>query len=110
MNRTIVNDTAMVYATATAAVRARLLVRRSCSAPLAIHCAHRSSDLLARYGEKRAPDRCLPTLSQGTLADMVGATRSRLNLSLDRFRNLGFIRPGAGLRINSSLLSVVLHE
>jgi len=66
--------------------------------------------LLARYGEGAAPSRVLPKLSQETLAEMVGTTRSRVNFFMNKFRKLGFIQYNGGLKINDALLSVVLHE
>lgn len=66
--------------------------------------------LLARYGEGVAPPRVLPKLSQETLAEMVGTTRSRVNFFMNKFRKLGFIEYNGGLKINAALLSVVLHE
>jgi CRP/FNR family transcriptional regulator, cyclic AMP receptor protein len=68
--------------------------------------------LLARYGKQAKPTRVVPKISQETLAEMVGTTRSRVNFFLNKFRKLGFIeyegeRP---IRINNSLLSVVLHD
>jgi CRP-like cAMP-binding protein len=66
--------------------------------------------LLARYGKDEAPQRVLPKLSQDTLAEMVGTTRSRVNFFMNKFRKLGFIEYNGGLKINSSLLSIVLHE
>ena len=66
--------------------------------------------LLARYGEPEASHRTLPKLSQETLAEMVGTTRSRVNLFMNKFRRLGFIEYNGGLRINNSLLSVVLRD
>jgi CRP/FNR family transcriptional regulator, cyclic AMP receptor protein len=65
--------------------------------------------LLARYGDVAAP-RVLPKLSQETLAEMVGTTRSRVNFFMNKFRKLGFIEYNGGLKINAALLSVVLHE
>ncbi len=66
--------------------------------------------LLARYGQVN-PQRTLPKISQETLAEMIGATRSRVNFFMNKFRKLGLIEyDGAGLKINSSLLSVVLHD
>jgi CRP/FNR family transcriptional regulator, cyclic AMP receptor protein len=65
--------------------------------------------LLARYGKEDAP-RKLPKLSQETLAEMVGTTRSRVNFFMNKFRKLGFIEYNGGLKINSSLLSIVLHD
>jgi CRP-like cAMP-binding protein len=66
--------------------------------------------LLARYGEDVAPPRVLPKISQETLAEMVGTTRSRVNFFMNKFRKLGFIEYNGGLKINGALLSVVLHE
>jgi CRP-like cAMP-binding protein len=67
--------------------------------------------LLARYGKDNKPQRMLPTISQGALAEMVGTTRSRVNFFLNKFRKLGFIEYDAkGLTINPSLLSVVVHD
>jgi CRP/FNR family cyclic AMP-dependent transcriptional regulator len=68
--------------------------------------------LLARYGEWNKPARVVPTISQITLAEMVGTTRSRVNFFLNKFRKLGFIEYSADLpiTINRSLLSVVLHD
>ena len=66
--------------------------------------------LLARYGKGDVPQRTLPKLSQETLAEMVGTTRSRVNLFMNKFRKLGFIEYNGGLKINSSLLSMVLHD
>ena len=66
--------------------------------------------LLARYGKEDVPQRVLPKLSQETLAEMVGTTRSRVNFFMNKFRKLGFIEYNGGLRINSSLLSIVLHD
>ena len=63
--------------------------------------------LLARYGEPEASHRVLPRVSQETLAEMVGTTRSRVNFFLNKFRKLGFIEYNGGLKINTSLLSVV---
>jgi CRP-like cAMP-binding protein len=66
--------------------------------------------LLARYGKEDAPQRTLPKLSQAILAEMVGTTRSRVNFFMNKFRKLGFIEYNGGLKINSSLLSIVLHD
>jgi CRP/FNR family cyclic AMP-dependent transcriptional regulator len=65
--------------------------------------------LLARYGEPEASHRTLPKVSQETLAEMVGTTRSRVNFFMNKFRKLGFIEYNGGLKINNSLLSVVLR-
>ena len=66
--------------------------------------------LLARYGTEDHPQKVLPKLSQEMLATMVGTSRSRVNLFMNKFRKLGFIKYNGGLQINSSLLSVVLHD
>ena len=66
--------------------------------------------LLARYGKSDEPQRVLPKVSQETLAEMIGTTRSRVNLFMNKFKKLGFIDTRDGLEINSSLLSVVLHD
>jgi len=66
--------------------------------------------LLARYGKKDKPQGVLPKLSQETLAGMIGTTRSRVNFFMNKFRELGFIEYNGGLKINTSLLSVVLHD
>jgi CRP/FNR family cyclic AMP-dependent transcriptional regulator len=66
--------------------------------------------LLARYGKKDEPQRILPRVSQETLAEMIGTTRSRVNRFMNKFKKLGFIDNRDGLEINSSLLSVVLHD
>jgi CRP/FNR family transcriptional regulator, cyclic AMP receptor protein len=66
--------------------------------------------LLARYGEPEASHRALPRVSQETLAEMVGTTRSRVNFFMNKFRKLGFIEYNGGLKVNNSLLSVVLRD
>lgn len=66
--------------------------------------------LLARYGQQDKPQRVLPKLSQEMLATMIGTSRSRVNLFMNKFKKLGFIHYNGGLQIHSSLLSVVLHE
>ncbi len=68
--------------------------------------------LLARYGKQDRPSRDVPHLSQETLAEMIGTTRSRVNFFLNKFRKLGFIEYDGvtPLKINNSLLSVVLHD
>src|SRR5580765_7707572 len=66
--------------------------------------------LLARYGQKGKPDRVLPTVSQETLASMIGTTRPRVNFFMNKFRKLGFIEYNGKIKINKSLLTVVLHE
>jgi CRP/FNR family transcriptional regulator, cyclic AMP receptor protein len=66
--------------------------------------------LLARYGEPNASQRALPRISLELLAEMVGTTRARVDLFMNRFRKLGFIDYNGVLKINDSLLSVVLHD
>jgi len=66
--------------------------------------------LLARYGKDDQPQTVLPKISQETLADTIGTTRSRINLFMNKFKKMGFIKYNGGLQINSSLLSVVLHD
>ena len=66
--------------------------------------------LIAQYGQQDKPPRILPKVSQEALAEMVGTTRSRVNFFMNKFRKLGFIEYNGGLKINNSLLSVVLHD
>jgi CRP/FNR family transcriptional regulator, cyclic AMP receptor protein len=66
--------------------------------------------LLARYGEPEVSHRALPKLSQEVLAEMVGTTRSRVNFFMNKFRKLGFIDYNGALKVNNSLLSVVLRD
>ena len=69
--------------------------------------------LLARYGQKENPQWDIPKVSQETLAEMIGPTRSRVNLFMNKFKKLGFINynnHSDGLHVNDSLLSVVLHD
>jgi CRP-like cAMP-binding protein len=66
--------------------------------------------LLARYGKHDKPVRAVPPVSQETLAEMVGTTRSRVNFFMKKFQRLGFIEYKNGLKVNNSLLTVVLHE
>jgi CRP/FNR family cyclic AMP-dependent transcriptional regulator len=65
--------------------------------------------LLARYGQVN-PQRTLPKISQETLAEMIGATRARVNFFMNKFRKLGLIEYNGSITVNSSLLSVVLHD
>jgi hypothetical protein len=68
--------------------------------------------LLARYGKQDTPEPFVPRISQATLAEMIGTTRSRVNFFLNKFRKAGFIEYEVGrpLKINPSLLSIVLDE
>jgi CRP/FNR family transcriptional regulator, cyclic AMP receptor protein len=66
--------------------------------------------LLARYGDQTGAERRIPKISQETLAEMIGTTRSRVNFFMNKFRDLGFIDYNGDLKVNTSLLSVVLHD
>jgi CRP/FNR family cyclic AMP-dependent transcriptional regulator len=66
--------------------------------------------LLARYGKQDKPVRAVPKISQETLAEMVGTTRSRVNFFMKKFQRLGFIDYKDGLKVNNALLAVVLHD
>ena len=66
--------------------------------------------LLARYGKDDKPQTTLPKISQEVLAEMIGATRSRVNFFMNKFKKQGFIKYDGGLQIDTSLLSVVLHD
>jgi len=67
--------------------------------------------LLARFGKEGVPETVVPKISQETLAEMVGTTRSRVSFFMNRFKKLGFVDyNGGGLEVHSSLLNVVLHD
>jgi CRP/FNR family cyclic AMP-dependent transcriptional regulator len=66
--------------------------------------------LLARYGRPEEPNRVLPKISQAVLAEMVGTTRSRVNFFMNKFRKLGFIEYDGRIKVNQSLISVILHD
>ena len=68
--------------------------------------------LLAHFGKEGKPEIVIPKISQETLADMVGTTRSRVSFFMNRFRKLGFVEydAGTGVQVHSSLLGVVLHD
>jgi CRP/FNR family transcriptional regulator, cyclic AMP receptor protein len=68
--------------------------------------------LLAHFGKEGAPETVVPKISQETLAEMVGTTRSRVNFFMNRFRKLGFVDydTGHGLQVHSSLLNIILHD
>ena len=66
--------------------------------------------LLARYGKHDKPARTVPPMSQETLAEIVGTTRSRVNFFMKKFERLGFITYKQGLKVNNSLLTVILHD
>src|SRR5208282_5149749 len=66
--------------------------------------------LLAHFGKDGKPESVVPKMSQETLAEMIGTTRSRVSFFMNRFRKLGFIHYNGGLQVHSSLLHVVLHD
>ena len=66
--------------------------------------------LLSRYGVQAGPEKRIPKISQETLAEMIGTTRSRVNFFMNKFRDLGFIEYNGDITVNTSLLSVVLHD
>jgi CRP/FNR family transcriptional regulator, cyclic AMP receptor protein len=66
--------------------------------------------LLAHFGKEGVPESVIPKISQETLAEMVGTTRSRVSFFMNRFRKLGFIHYNGGLQVHSSLLNIVLHD
>ena len=66
--------------------------------------------LLAGYGERAQPQHVLPPVSQEVIAEMVGTTRSRVNLFMNKFKKLGFIEYEDGLKVNPSLMTFVVHD
>ena len=66
--------------------------------------------LLANFGKEGKPETVIPNITQETLAEMIGTTRSRVSFFMNKFRKLGFIEYNGKLRIHSSLLNVVLHD
>jgi CRP-like cAMP-binding protein len=66
--------------------------------------------LLAHFGRDTIPEAVVPKISQETLAEMIGTTRSRVSFFMNRFRKLGFIHYNGGLQVHGSLLNVVLHD
>jgi CRP-like cAMP-binding protein len=67
--------------------------------------------LLAHFGKESKPETVIPKISQESLAEMVGTTRSRVSFFMNRFRKLGFVEyNGSGMLVHSSLLNVVLHD
>jgi len=66
--------------------------------------------LLAQYGKPDGPRRVLPRVSQEVLAEMVGTTRARVNVFMNKFRRLGFVEYNGGITVRDALLSVVLHD
>ena len=66
--------------------------------------------LLAQFGKDGAPETVIPKMSQETLAEMIGTTRSRVSFFMNRFRKMGFIEYNGKLSVHSSLLNVILHD
>jgi CRP/FNR family cyclic AMP-dependent transcriptional regulator len=66
--------------------------------------------LLANFGKESKPEPVIAKISQETLAEIIGTTRSRVNFFMNRFRKLGFIEYNGGLHVHSSLLNIVLHD
>jgi CRP/FNR family transcriptional regulator, cyclic AMP receptor protein len=66
--------------------------------------------ILANFGKEGRPEPILPTISQETLAEMIGTTRSRVSFFMNKFRQLGFISYNGHIEVHSSLLNVVLHD
>src|SRR5579863_4451707 len=66
--------------------------------------------LIARYGSDEKPQKIVAQVSQGTLAEMIGTTRSRVSFFMNKFRRMGFIKYNGGLEVNDSLLRVILHD
>ena len=66
--------------------------------------------LLANFGKEGSPQPISPNISQETLAEMIGTTRSRVSFFMNKFRRLGFIEYNGKIQIHSSLLNVVLHD
>ena len=67
--------------------------------------------MLAHFGKEGKPELVIPKISQESLAEMVGTTRSRVSFFMNRFRKLGFVEyDGGGMQVHSSLLNVVLHD
>jgi CRP/FNR family transcriptional regulator, cyclic AMP receptor protein len=66
--------------------------------------------IIARYGKEEQAQKIVARVSQGTLAEMIGTTRSRVSFFMNKFRDLGFIKYNGGLQVNDSLLRVLLHD
>jgi CRP-like cAMP-binding protein len=66
--------------------------------------------LMAEIGRPDEADRLIPEITQETLADMIGTTRTRVNFFMNRFRKLGFIEYNGRIRVHKSLLNVILHD
>ena len=66
--------------------------------------------LMAEFGKPGEPETLIPRISQETLAEMIGTTRSRVNFFMNRFRKLGFVEYNGRIRVHKSLLNVILHD
>jgi CRP/FNR family transcriptional regulator, cyclic AMP receptor protein len=66
--------------------------------------------LMAEFGKPGEPEMLIPKISQETLADMIGTTRSRVSFFMNRFRKLGFVEYNGRIRVHKSLLNVILHD
>jgi len=66
--------------------------------------------IMAKYGKAGAPETLIPEITQETLAEMIGSTRSRVSFFMNRFRTLGYIEYNGRIRVHTSLLNVVLHD
>jgi hypothetical protein len=66
--------------------------------------------MMAEYGEPGKPEAKIPPITQGTLAEMIGTTRSRVSFFMNRFKKLGYIDYDGGIRVHKSLLNAVLHD
>jgi len=66
--------------------------------------------LLANFGKDARPEEVIPNISQETLAEMIGTTRSRVSFFLNKFRKLGFLEYNGGMHVHMSLLNVILHD
>jgi len=66
--------------------------------------------LMAQFGKPEEPEALIPKISQETLAEMIGTTRSRVSFFMNRFRDLGFIEYNGGIKVHKSLLKVILHD
>jgi CRP/FNR family transcriptional regulator, cyclic AMP receptor protein len=65
---------------------------------------------MAHFGKEGKPEQIIPKISQETLAEMIGTTRSRVSFFMNRFKMMGLIHYDGGLHVHSSLLSIVLHD
>ena len=66
--------------------------------------------LMAHFGKEGKPEQVIPKISQETLAEMIGTTRSRVSFFMNRFKKMGLIHYNSGLHVHSSLLNIVLHD